>query len=66
MKIKTETFLRAIKGDKARLTTCLVLIIVTMFIVFVAAIRSIEAEHRKELEKTRKQTEQQIYNFLTR
>jgi len=66
MKIKTEVFLKAVKGEQSRLITCLVMIIITMIILFAMALRCINEEHKKQLDKTRKQTEQQIYQFLTR
>ena len=66
MKIKTETYLKAVKGEQRRLVTCLVMIIITMIIVFAMAIDCMRQNHKKQLDKTRKQTEQQIYQFLTR
>jgi len=66
MNIKTETYLKAIKGDQGRVITCLVMIIITMFIVFALTLKCINEDHKKQLDKTRCETEQQIYNFLTR
>jgi len=66
MKIKTETYLKAVKGEHGSIITCLVMIIITMIIVFAIALKCINEEHKKQLDNTRKQTEQQIYNFLTR
>lgn len=66
MRIKTEVFLKAIKGDDARTIFCLLLTVFTMTVIFLLILNAIQDNHKKEIEKARKQTEQQIYNFLTR
>lgn len=66
MEIKTKVFERMIKVSEGRLKIAFIIIILCMVALFVLILDCMERRHTAELESVKQETENQIYNFLTR